>query len=256
MKNRNFIVTGASQGLGAALCKQLSLLGHRVLATARSETNLAQLWQDDPNVDWVALDLSKPDSAEKLIQHAVDKLQTIHGVVNNAGTIEPIAPLAASDPEAWTRAIQLNLTTPAMIMRAALPHLQETEGVVLNISTGAAVKVVQGWSAYCASKAGLLHLTSVAAVENPKLRFYSLRPGVIDTAMQNEIRNSSGMTEADKSKFQALKQNDQLEPPEVPARSAVWLLLQGPKQRSGEFIQYTDEEVVRRVERLFDLELL
>ena len=141
-------------------------------------------------------------------------------------------------------------------MRAALPHLQETEGVVLNISTGAAVKVVQGWSAYCASKAGLLHLTSVAAVENPKLRFYSLRPGVIDTAMQNEIRNSSGMTEADKSKFQALKQNDQLEPPEVPARSAVWLLLQGPKQRSGEFIQYTDEEVVRGVERLFDLELL
>lgn len=246
-----YIVTGASRGLGAAICSQLSSLGHKVLATARSESDLERLWKANDNVAYLACDLSQIDTPRQIVERAVELFGAVHGIVNNAGTINPIAPLAEGDRQAWARAITLNLTTPSLLMAEAMKQLAANNGVVVNISTGAAVKVVNGWSAYCASKAGLLHLTTVAASENPSVRFFSLRPGVIDTAMQRQIRESDGMEDADKAKFRDLKEGGKLEPPEVPARSAVWLLLEGPKERSGEFIQYTDPQVVAGSDKLF-----
>jgi NAD(P)-dependent dehydrogenase (short-subunit alcohol dehydrogenase family) len=250
----NFIVTGASRGLGAAICAQLSQLGHRVLATGRHQASLEARWQGDPNVSWLAADMNDPNAPDVIVQKALEIFGQFHGVVNNAGTIDPITPLASAQPDVWAQAIRVNLVTPGLLMRAAIPHLDKTAGKVVNISSGAAVKVVQGWSAYCASKAGLLHLTSAVALENPNISFFSLRPGVVDTDMQREIRESEGMTTQDLAKFQGLKESASLEPPEVPARAAVWLLLKGPKERSGEFIQYTDDEVVRGIETLFQLE--
>ena len=249
--SRVFLVTGASRGLGESIVRQLQSLGHRVLACARSEERLRELWDAKPNVEWTTCDLSDLKEADRLVSLAVEKFGQLDGVVNNAGTIQPILPLEDSPAGQWAEAIHVNLTAPALLMRAALPHLRRSRGRIVNISTGAAVKVVQGWSAYCASKAGLLHLTQVAAAECPEVAFFSLRPGVIDTQMQNEIRESSGMTEADLSKFKDLKASSSLEPPEVPARSAVWLLLHGPLDRSGEFIQYTDEQVKAGADEIF-----
>ncbi len=248
---RCYIVTGASRGLGAAVCEQLVELGHKVLATARSQSDLETLWKDNSNVVVYPCDLSVPDAPKKIVKRALDEFGRLDGLVNNAGMIAPISPLKDTDQQEWAKAIYVNLTAPSLLMAEALGALTESGGAVVNISTGAAVKVVEGWSAYCASKAGFLHLTQVAAQENPKVRFYSLRPGVIDTEMQREIRDSKGMTETDLAKFQGLKAEGQLEPPEVPARSAAWLLVEGPKERSGEFIQYTDEEVKSGAERLF-----
>ena len=248
---RCYIVTGASRGLGAAICRQLSELGHRVLATARSQTDLEKLWGENSDIISFPCDLSHPDAPKKIVEKALDEFGRLDGLVNNAGMIQPISSLKDADQAEWARAIIVNLTAPSLLMAAALGPLTESGGAVVNISTGAAVKVVEGWSAYCASKAGFLHLTQVAAQENPKVRFFSLRPGVIDTEMQREIRDSKGMTESDLSKFQGLKAEGQLEPPEVPARSAVWLLVEGPLERSGEFIQYTDEQVKSGAERLF-----
>lgn len=248
---RCYIVTGASRGLGAAICEQLVELGHKVLATARSGSDLEKLWGDKPEVVVYPCDLLQQDAPKKIVEKALAEFGRLDGLVNNAGMIQPISSLKDADHAEWARAISLNLTAPSLLMAAALEPLAESGGAVVNISTGAAVKVVEGWSAYCASKAGFLHLTQVAAQENPKVRFYSLRPGVIDTEMQREIRDSKGMTESDLAKFQGLKADGQLEPPEVPARSAVWLLVEGPQERSGEFVQYTDEQVKSGAERLF-----
>lgn len=230
---------------------ELSRLGCKVLATARGGEELQELWDKDPNVEWMAADLCQSGVAQSLVDKAVSTFGKLDGLVNNAGSIEPIAPLSNCDAEAWAKAIEVNLTAPAILMGAALPHLKKSGGKILNISSGAAVKVVQGWSAYCTAKAGLLHLTKIAAAENPALSFFSLRPGVVDTQMQSEIRNSQGMTQADLAKFQKLKDENQLEPPSVPARSAAWLVLHGPLERSGEFIEYSDEEVIKGVEKLF-----
>ncbi|MFA5507954.1 MAG: SDR family NAD(P)-dependent oxidoreductase [Vulcanimicrobiota bacterium] len=248
---KSFLVTGASRGLGEAIVRQLQNLGHRVMACARSEERLKELWQGVANVEWTACDLSEWQDAEKLLNRTMERFGSLDGLVNNAGTIQPIDPLEQCDSAEWARAITLNLTTPTLMIRAALPYLRKSRGRVVNISTGAAVKVVQGWSAYCASKAGFLHLTQVVAVECPEVGFFSLRPGVIDTGMQSEIRDSAGMTESDLAKFKGLKESGSLEPPEVPARSAVWLALHGPLDRSGELIEYTDDQVQSGAQELF-----
>lgn len=245
------LVTGASRGLGAAVVEQLSSLGCRVLATARSQAHLETLWSENPQVDWIAADLSEPEQIQELIQDATGRYGKLDGLVNNAGTIDPIQKLADADPHQWARSIQVNLTAPALLTRAALPLLEQNKGRVVNISSGAAIKSVQGWSAYCTAKAGLTHLTRVAAVEYPNVGFFSLRPGVIDTQMQQEIRESSGMTTEEVEKFRGLKAEGKLEPPKVPARAICWLLLHGPTSRSGEFIEYTDPEVKEGVDRLF-----
>jgi NAD(P)-dependent dehydrogenase (short-subunit alcohol dehydrogenase family) len=251
--NKVLIVTGASRGLGQAITSQLAGLGCKVLACARSEKNLKELWDKSDEVEWTVSDLSNLNEAQRLVDLALEKFGRLDGVVNNAGMIEPIDRLEDSDPQDWARAITVNLTAPALLMRAALPHLKRQKGRIVNVSSGAAIKVMEGWSAYCTSKAGLLHLTKIAATECPEVAFFSLRPGVIDTQMQKEIRSSSGMTQADLEKFRGLKDSGELEPPEVPARSAVWLALHGPFDRSGEFIQYTDEQVVAGTEQLFCL---
>jgi NAD(P)-dependent dehydrogenase (short-subunit alcohol dehydrogenase family) len=242
--------------MGKEICSLLAQLGHKVLATARSSNALKELWDNEESVSWIALDLADPDSPSKLVDEAIKLYGQIDGVVNNAGTIEPIEPLSTADPVLWAQAITVNLTAPALLMAKAVEHLKKTSGKVVNISTGASVKVMQGWSAYCASKAGFLHLTSVAAAENPEIAFFSLRPGVVDTKMQDEIRSSTGMAPEDHQKFQNLKETGGLEPPEVPARAAVWLLLHGPLERSGEFLQYTDEQISQGVETLFQVETL
>ncbi len=245
------IITGASRGLGAAMARLADRLGARSLLVARSAEPLERLAAELQNAVACPCDLSQPEQAQQLIKTAVERFDRLDALINNAGTIEPIQPLAQADPAAWAQAITVNLTSPALLMAAALPHLESTRGGLVNISTGAAVKVVQGWSAYCASKAGLLHLASVVAQEAPGVACFSLRPGVIDTQMQDEIRNSTGMTAQDLEKFHKLKSESQLEPPEVPARSALWLALQGPLERSGEFIQYTDPQVVAGASALF-----
>lgn len=247
----NIIVTGASRGLGAAICRILTDQGHSVLATARSEETLKELWGDNPRVEILACDIGSDGAPQKLVETALEAFGELHGLVNNAGIIQPILPLADCPPDDWAKTIHINLVAPAALMAAALPHLQKTRGRVVNISSGAAINVLQGWSAYCTSKAGLLHLTKGAAAEYPEVAFFSLRPGVIDTEMQTEIRDSKGMTEKDLAKFQGLKADKKLEPPEVPGRAAAWLVLHGPLERSGEFLQYTEELIKNGVEAQF-----
>ena len=116
-------------------------------------------------------------------------------LVNNAGVIEPIAEIATSDPAAWARNIQINLIGAYNVVRAVLPGmLAGGGGTIIDISSGAAYRPLEGWSAYCAGKAGLAMLTNAdragdGGEGHPGLR---LLPRHIDTEMQVKIR-ASGM---------------------------------------------------------------
>lgn len=254
-RNKVFLVTGASRGLGAAIVEQLTALGHRVLASARDEKALERRFRDSALVQWIADDLSDAESAQRLAQTARERFGRLDGLVNNAGVIAPIARLGEADPETWAASITINFVTPSLLIAECLKLFPEQGARVVNISSGAAVKTVQGWSAYCSAKAGLLHLSAVVAAEYPKVAVFSLRPGVVDTDMQGEIRDSKGMTEDDLSKFQNLKSAGRLEPPEVPGRAAAWLAVEGPLSLSGQMVEYTAPEVKAGVESLFGTSL-
>lgn len=242
------LVTGASRGLGAAIARCLDRMGAAVVLSARSRDKLEALASELTEALVLPADLSDLDRAVELVERAAAWKGRLDALVNNAGQIDPIEPLASCDPKAWAEAIQTNLVAPAVLTSRALPHLARQNGRVVHISSGAAVKVVQGWSAYCTAKAGLLHLSKIAAEECPEVAQFSLRPGVIDTDMQRAIRSSAGMTEADLTKFRSLHESGQLEPPEVPARAAAWLALRGPHQRSGDFIEYKDEGIPSEID--------
>jgi NAD(P)-dependent dehydrogenase (short-subunit alcohol dehydrogenase family) len=252
MSAKRILVSGATRGLGRSIATLLDRLGHQTFLTGRSQRDLLELQEQLSHAKVLSADLSQRAAVENIVSQAVLELGGLDALINNAGTIDPIATLAESDSQAWARAIDVNLIAPALLMKAALPHLARSgSGRIVNVSTGAALKPMPGWSAYCASKAGLLHLSAVVAAEAPEIACFSLRPGVVDTGMQEAIRSSQGMREADQKKFLDLHSHGGLEPPEVPARAAVWLALEGPARRSGELIEYTDPAVVEGAKALF-----
>ena len=256
-EQRVVIITGASRGLGAATARWLAKKSCRLVLNARSAQLLEEVRQQcqalGSEVLTVAGDIGELAVCQQIVAAATDKWGRLDAVVNNAAVIDPIGIYTQVDMEAWSRAMQINLVAPLYLARLGAPWLLQSKGKVVNVSTGAAVHPLAAWSAYCASKAGLHHLTRCMAVEQPKIIAVSMRPGVIDTAMQDQIRKDGpGHMPPDMMQyFQQLKETNRLEPPEVPAKSLAWLALYCPPEWNGEMIEYTDPRVVKESAAVF-----
>ena len=162
-------------------------------------------------------------------------------VINNAGQIEPQAPLAQTDPAQWAHAMQVNLVGPYNMIHAALPELLRRQGVVLNVSTGAAHTPRDGWSAYCTSKAGLYMLSRSVLNEYGKqgLSVYSLQPGLVDTAMQGLIR-AQGVNEISRIP------QEKLAAPGLSAGLIAWLADTLPQDLMGSDLSVNDAGLLER----------
>ena len=251
------IITGASRGLGAAVADWLARVGAALTLTARSTDSLAEtaaaVAQLGGQALPVAADAADPEAAEQVVRETIDRFGRIDAVINNAGILDPIARLADADPAQWRRNIEVNLLGPVYLIRAALPFLTRSGGRAVNVSSGAADRAVSGWSAYCAAKAGLTHLTRVLAAEHPEITAVAIRPGVVDTRMQTEIRErgDGGMTAEAVAGFRRLEADGELEPPAVPGRAIAWLALKAPADWSGRFLDYDDPAVADPAAALF-----
>jgi NAD(P)-dependent dehydrogenase (short-subunit alcohol dehydrogenase family) len=251
------IVTGASRGLGAAVASWLASRHATVIAVARSQPQLSVIARRIEALGGasmtMAADIANPFSGKAIVDAVLDRFGRIDAVVNNAGVLSPIAALAAADLGAWRRNIEVNLLGPVYLIHAALAALRRQRGRIVNISSGAAVHPMETWSAYCAAKAGFNQLTRVLAAEEPDICVVAVRPGVVDTRMQEQIRNEGAgkMPEAKLHRFISLKAQGGLEPPLVPARSIAWLALYAPKTLSGEFVDYTDQRIAPEAKRFF-----
>jgi NAD(P)-dependent dehydrogenase (short-subunit alcohol dehydrogenase family) len=108
-------------------------------------------------------------------------------------------------------------------------------------------------SAYCTAKSALNHFNRVLAVEEPALTAVSVRPGVVDTAMQTDLRREGAKTmpAEQAAYYRQLKDQGQLAPPETPARSIAWLALHAPRQFSGQFIDHDDPRISSRALAVF-----
>ena len=136
-----------------------------------------------------------------------------------------------------------------MLTQVALPHLRQQKGRVINVSSGAAIHVIQGWGAYCAAKAALNHFTRVLAEEEPSITTIAFRPGGVDTAMQDTIREegAQGMPQEVHARFLRHQKEGDLLPPVVPACSLTILALYAPREWSGAFLSWNDERVLSLV---------
>lgn len=257
-EKRVVIITGASRGLGAATARWLAKKSCCLLLNARNQDALQQVSDECQKLGAetavVAGDVSDIEVCRQIVAGATDRWGRLDALVNNAALIDPIGIYTNVDLEMWARAIQVNLCGPLFLSRLASPWLLQTRGKIVNVSTGAAVHPLAAWSAYCASKAGLHHLTRCMAAEQSKIIAVSLRPGVIDTAMQDQIRSEGqGHMPPDMLQyFQQLKETNRLEPPEVPAKSLAWLALYCPPEWNGEMVEYTDQRIVRESAAVFE----
>lgn len=190
------LVTGASRGLGEGVAHELAARGASVMLVARDGAAVAAVAAGSGDrAAAESLDVSDYAAVERLVAATRARFGGLDILVNNAGVIEPIAEIATSDPAAWARNIQINLVGAYNVVRAVLPGmLAGGGGTIIDISSGAAYRPLEGWSAYCSGKAGLAMFTNAVALETAGkgIRVFGFSPGTIDTEMQVKIR-ASGM---------------------------------------------------------------
>lgn len=231
------IITGAGKGLGKAIAAEIIGKGGRVVLVVRSEASASALSGEfGSNCAVVTTDVTAPGAAEAAIDVGMKRWGKVDGLVNNAGLIDPIARITDSDPAQWEAAIATNLVAPYRFTRAFLAQVPNTSPRrIVNISSGAAHQPLEGWNAYCASKAGLAMLTRSTGLEYAQENVFAfgLLPGVFDTDMQATIR-ASGVNEVSRLPRTALR------PPEEPARATAYLLSGAGDDLSGGEVNIRD----------------
>ena len=196
LTGKNAIVTGAGRGLGAASAKILAAAGAAVMLVARDSVAVAEVAQQITDSGGravsMACDVADYHAVETMVAASQKQFGSLDILVNNAGVIDPIGSIASSDPKLWARNIEINLIGAYNAIRAVLPVLSKTTGTIINVSSGAAHRPLEGWSAYCSGKAGLAMLTRAVELEYAEqgVRIFGFSPGTIDTEMQVKIRAS------------------------------------------------------------------
>lgn len=244
MQGKVVAITGASRGIGAAAARVFAAAGAKVALLARSEGEIDALAAEiGPAALALRCDVADWASVQQAVATVVQRFGRLDVLVNNAGTIDPIARLADVDPAAWGRAVDVNLKGVFHGLRAAIPVMRaQGSGTIITVSSGATRAALEGWSSYCAGKAGALMLTQAAHLEEGPhgIRVLGLSPGTVATEMQVKIKASG---------INPVSQLDPAVhiPADWPARALLWMC--GPEADPwlGTDVMLRDEAVRKAV---------
>lgn len=228
------LVTGGSRGIGEAAALALAHAGAAVMLLARDGARAAGVAQriaaEGGKAAALACDVSDYASMQRATAETRSRFGRLDVLVNNAGVIEPIGSIAESDPAAWARNIQINLVGAYHAVRAVLPEMIAADGgTIINVSSGAALRPLEGWSAYCTGKAGVAMLTRAIALEHAGqgVRVFGFQPGTTDTDMQVIIR-ASGLNPVSQIP------REKLTPVALPAAAIVYLCTRAADDLAGQ----------------------
>jgi benzil reductase ((S)-benzoin forming) len=193
VRGKVVVVTGASRGLGAGLAARFAELGTSLGLCARTEPVAP------PGAEALcrSVDVTDAEALDAFGRDVAGRFGAIDLWINNAGVLEPMGPQREHDPTAVDRALLVNIGGVANGTRT-FTRLTKQWGparrALINISSGAATSVYEGWSIYGATKAAVDHFTEIVAAEEPDLICHAVAPGVIDTDMQAQIRTHDETT--------------------------------------------------------------
>jgi NAD(P)-dependent dehydrogenase (short-subunit alcohol dehydrogenase family) len=244
MTGKTVLITGASRGIGAAAARAFAKAGANVALIARSTDDIAQIAGEiGEKAIAIGCDVARYGQVEQAVALTAQTFGGLDVLVNNAGVVDPMGDLAGLDPDVWARTIDINLKGVMYGMRAVLPGMiAQGHGTIINISSGAAHNPVEGWTAYCASKAGVYMLTRNADLEcrAAGLRIMGLSPGTVATQMQRDIKQS-GI-----GPVSALDWSVHI-PPEWPAQALVWMCSPDADAYLGQDISLRDADIRAKV---------
>lgn len=193
MTGRVALVTGAAAGLGQASAVRLAEVGADVTLVDIAEAGLAETAAKIHALGRKALvlplDLSQRASCRAAVERTVERFGRLDALCNVAGVMLP-GPTAAVTDEAWDLTMAVNLAAPFFLIRAAIPHLLEAKGAIVNVTSCAAFQGQAYFAAYCATKSGLANMTRALAMEfsNQPLRVNAVAPGGMMTALTGGMK--------------------------------------------------------------------
>ncbi len=220
-------VTGGSSGIGLALIRHCAFAGARILNLSRRKASGAEHCE---------VDLSDPAgwrSAGELFARELSGFRGARAALfHSAGTLEPIGFAGEVDAAAYARAVLLNSAALPVLGDAFLRALRgcagEPESWIVNIGSGAAFHVYEGWSSYCAGKAGADHWVRVAAAEQrrrgARCTIASIAPGLVETPMQRLIRASGERDFPEVARFREVHEQGSLRDADAVGRE-LWELV-------------------------------
>ena len=180
--NKVVLITGGRSGIGQAIARRLRDEGARVFTAQRG---------NDDEFESFSVDFSDPVGTVQVIKYLIDKAGQLDVLVNNAGMMQEssVEDMSLDD---WRRSMAVNLDTPFLLIKSALPYLRKSRGSIVNVGSIEGLGSNPGHAAYCASKAGLHGLTRAVAVDHGHegIRCNAVAPGWIDTELNNDFIES------------------------------------------------------------------
>lgn len=244
LTGQTVLITGASRGIGEAAARAFAHSGANIALCARSADAIADIAAEiGDKAMALRCDVSDAAAMADAVEKTIDRFGGLDILIGNAGMIEPISFMADTDPDAFSKAIDVNLKGVFYGMRAALPHMiAKGRGTIITVSSGAAHGPMQGWPTYCASKAGAYMLTRAADLENRDkgVRVLGLSPGTVATQMQRDIK-ASGI-----NRVAALDWSDHI-PPEWAAQALVWMCSSEADPHLGTDVSLREDAIRRQV---------
>ena len=240
-KGKVFMITGASAGIGRALAVEAGRRGARVALLARRRNLLEEVKEiitgDGGEAVVIQSDLRNPESLAEAFGIVDSQLGRLDVLINNAGVLEPIAPILQIPDEELLNSINTNVLAVYIATREALKRMldQDSGGTILSVTSGAAIRPYIGWSIYGSQKAAVDMFTKVVAkeIENTPVRIAAISPGPVETYMQETIRNTSIECFPAREKFVKMHNEGQLPGPEDVAGSFIDISLTDWPELSG-----------------------
>jgi NAD(P)-dependent dehydrogenase (short-subunit alcohol dehydrogenase family) len=200
LENKVALVTGASSGMGYEIAKLFAKEGASVVVIARRKEKLAdliaQIEADGGKGIAIVGDVTSEDDVQKAVKTAVQTFGKLDIVVNNAGILDKMRPVTELDDDLWNAVINVNLTGPMRVFRAAIPEMEKIGGgAFVTVASLGGLKAGIAGSAYTASKHGVLGLAKNVAFmyANRNIRSNVIAPGAVNTEMATNVTGNSEM---------------------------------------------------------------
>jgi NAD(P)-dependent dehydrogenase (short-subunit alcohol dehydrogenase family) len=212
------LISGGGSGIGKALACKFAREGAQVLIFGRRLPQLLETKKKYPkNIQTLKADVSLEGDRENIKNFLEVNGYKVKYLIHNAAVLQPVKSLMDMELAEWRDHQAVNVEGPLFLTKTLLDYL--TNGRVLHISSGAAHHAYQGWGAYCTSKAGLymIYLVLKEELKRYKIAVGSVRPGVVDTPMQDEVRSADPEDFPALPRFLELKKDNKLFEPQAVA---------------------------------------